>query len=121
MIFANPINCVRDIILAHRTRIGSIEVNRGAPIGVIAIGKKVLRKLAQIVSVRSQMVVHHIENHAQTQRMRAINKSTKVIGAAIESRRRKEIYAIVAPAETARKIGDRHYLDQGDAAISEFG
>ena len=54
------------------------------------------------------MVVDDVENHAQAMPMRGIDEAAEIVGRAVEPRRRKQIDAVVSPAEAALKLGDRH-------------
>ena len=45
--------------------IRSVEIERVAPIVLVAIGKVIFRKNAQIISFRAEVVVNDIENDAQ--------------------------------------------------------
>ena len=52
--------------------------------------------------------------------MRRVDKAAKVVGRAIEPRRGEQVDAVVAPAELAGKLGDRHHLDQRHAQFGQF-
>jgi hypothetical protein len=60
-------------------------------------------------------VVVHVEHDPETDLMGPIDEAGKVVGSAIQSRRRVEIHAVVPPAEATGKFCDRHHLDRGHA------
>ena len=83
------------------------------------VGEIIGRKLAQITAIRPEVVVDHIEDHAQAERVRAIDE----VRASRPARRRarvgaNEIDAVVAPAEAPGEIRHRHHLEQRDAEIA---
>ena len=65
------------------------------------------------------MVVDDIENHAQAMLMRRIDEAAKIVGRAVEPRRREQIDAVVAPAEAALKLRDRHDFQHRHARLGE--
>ena len=114
MELVDPVRRVRDEKLAHRLRAVAVEVHRVAPFVHIAVGEVLGRVVAQHAAIGSQVVVDDVEDHADADRMRAVHEAPQVIRGAVEPRRRKQEYAIVAPAEGARELGDGHHLDHVD-------
>ena len=51
--------------------------------------------------------------------MRAIDEAAQIVRRAVEPRRREQVDAVVAPAELAGELGDRHHLDDRDAESRE--
>ena len=74
----------------------------------MALGNIIGGELAEIIARRAEMVVNDVENHAQAMLMRRIDEAAKIVGRAIQPRRREQIDAVVTPAEAALKLGDRH-------------
>ena len=72
-----------------------------------------------IAPVGSEVVVDHVEDHAQTKRMGPVDEPTHVVRGAVSVVGREQIDAIVAPAERARELGDRHDLHRRDAQVHE--
>ena len=66
------------------------------------------------------MVVDDVEDHRDAERVRAIDEAAEIVRATVEPGRREQIDPVIAPAEAAREIGDRHQLDAGDAECGEF-
>src|SRR5262249_46346397 len=93
----------------------AVEVNRLAPLVLVAVREVVLGELLQVVAVRPEMVVNHVQDDAQAGGVGAIDEAAEVVGAAIYPRGRKEIDAVVAPAKSSKEIGDRHAFEHRDA------
>src|SRR5581483_358089 len=74
MKFLNPVTRVGDEKFANRRRIRAVEINHLAPLVSRPALQIIVRESAEIVSFRSEMVVNDVENHAQPQRVRAIDK-----------------------------------------------
>src|SRR5262249_43373221 len=115
----HPIGGVRHEEFAHRPALLAIEVDRLAPLIRMAISKVILRELLQIVPIRTEVVIDHIEDHAQPQFVRLVDESPKIVGPSVDSRRRKKISPIVPPPKTARKIRHWHYLQHCDPEFSQ--
>ena len=49
-----------------------------------------------------------------------VDEAAEVVGRAVEVRRREQIDAVVAPAETPLELGDRHHFDHRDAGAREL-
>ena len=67
------------------------------------------------------MVVDDVEDDRDAVRVRAVDKAAEIVRAAVEAGRREQIDPVIAPAEAAGKIGDRHQLDAGDAERGQLG
>ena len=67
------------------------------------------------------MVVDDVEDDRDAERVRAIDKAAEIVRPAVEPGRREQIDPVIAPAEAAGEIGDRHQLDAGDAERGQFG
>src|SRR5512145_2081656 len=121
MKFIDPVAGVGGEVFADRSGVLSVEIDRGAPIGRVAVGEVVFGELPQVVPIRPQVVVNDVEYHAEADRVGAIDEASEVVGIAVESGRREEIHDVVAPAELPGEIGHRHYFDHGYSQTGEFG
>src|SRR5207249_567764 len=92
-------------VLADRSAVRPIKVNRSAPFILITAREIVLRKLAQIISIWAKMVVHHIQNDPHAELMRLVHKLFELRRRAIEPGRSVQVYPIVPPAEAPCEIG----------------
>src|SRR5690606_3706010 len=89
-----------------RRMFAGVEKGRGIAIEEIAVG--------------AEMVVHDIEIDADTERVRAVDQLLEFVGCAIAGVRCEWQHTVVSPIALARKIGDRHQLDGGDAQLGKF-
>ena len=85
----------------------------------MAIGEVFLAELAQVVTIRPQVVVDHIQQHGQAARVRCVHQASQRLGAAVCLRGREQVHAIVAPAALAREIGHRHQLNRRHAQVAQ--
>src|SRR5687768_13645405 len=108
MKFVDPIARVGEKILAYRSSIVAVEVQSLAPVRGVAVREIGVGKAFKIVAVGAEMVVDHIQNDAHAAGMGVIHKTTKIIWCPVETRRGKEIDAVIAPAEAAREICHGH-------------
>ncbi len=67
----------------------------------------------------SEVVVNHVQDHAEPQLVSLIDEPAHVVGAAVNVIGRIEIHSVVAPTEIAGKLGDGHDLDRGDAKLDQ--
>ena len=74
----------------------AVQIHRIAP-RRLAVGIQVRPKLRRVVPHRPEVVVHHVQNHAQPAGMARIHKPLKPIRSAIRLMRRKQRHAIVPP------------------------
>src|SRR5690625_7057709 len=63
MIFFQPVQGVVNKKLPHNLAVGPIEVDSITPRGLVLVGKKIRRVQMQIVTVRAEMVIHHVQQH----------------------------------------------------------
>ncbi len=107
----DPVARVREEELADGRGVPAVEVDGGAPLGLVPFGEVVLRELREVVAVRPEVVVDHVEDDGDVLLMSFVDEAAQVVGLAVEPRRREEADAVVAPAEATREIGHRHQLD----------
>src|SRR6266566_9910021 len=99
MEFVDPVATVGDEKFAYWSRICSIEINRVAPVIFVLARQIIVGVNAKIIAVGAEVVVNHIENHAQAERMRVINEGAQIVRRAVQVCRRKKIDAVVTPPE----------------------
>ena len=63
---ADPVPGVLDEVTPHARAVGPVEVDRGAPGRLVAVGE-VRAVLAQVVALGAEVVVDHVEHDAQAQ------------------------------------------------------
>ena len=65
------------------------------------------------------MIVYYIQNDAEPVCVRRVDERAEVVRPAVVAIRREHPDAVVAPAEVAGEVADRHELDERDAELSE--
>src|SRR5438128_1096493 len=105
MEFVNPIPRIGHEELANRLGVLAIEVDGVAPFVRVALADVVGGELTQVIAIWPEMVVNDIEDHAHAEGMSVIDEAAKVIRRAVEASRREHIDAVVAPTESAWKVG----------------
>ena len=120
MKLVDPIPGVGEKELTYWTGMLAVKVDGFAPVGGITVGKIFWGELHEVVPVRSEVVVDHIEDHSEPQCVRLIDETATSVGGAVELCWRKEIDTIIAPAEAARKVCHWHDLEQGHARIRQL-
>ena len=63
------------------------------------------------------MVVDDVEDDAEVVGVGGIDEGAEVVGMSVKPRRRPQIDSVIAPAEAAGKLVDRHDLEKVDAGI----
>ncbi|EXF46710.1 hypothetical protein BAY1663_00874 [Pseudomonas sp. BAY1663] len=97
------------------------EVDGIAPGGLLVMPEEVPSVAPQVVAVRAEVVVDHIEKHHQAQAVGRVDQVLELFRAAVGGFRRVGQDAVVAPVAVAGKFGDRHQFDGGDAQLDEPG
>ena len=95
----------------------SVEIDGLPPLVGITIGKVVIAKRRQIIPVRPQMVVHDVENHAESSQVRFIDEPFQGLGVTVDMRRRIRPTPSYPQFHRPGKLRHRHDLNDGDAEI----
>src|ERR1044071_674258 len=101
MEFLNPIARVGNEKFPYWPGVFPVEIDRIPPFILLAPPQIIIRKRAEVVSVRPEMVINNVENDAESECMCAIDKRPQIIGCSIEPRRRKKVDTVVTPAKAA--------------------
>ena len=117
MKFRNPVPSIGDEEFADGRGVPAIEIDRVAPFVRAFAVDVVVRKNAEVIAVRVEVVVDDIEDYREAERMRAVDKKPQVVRRTVKPARPKKVYSVVAPPKFPGKIGDRHHLEQGDAVV----
>lgn len=91
-----------------------IEIDATAAFSFLFIGE-VGRAEALKAIANSEMVVNHVQNDTDAEKMCSVDKGARIIRAAVKMCRRVKKDAIVSPAKVAAKLIDGHHLDKRDA------
>ncbi len=119
MVLLDPVPRVVEEEVAHRLAVGPVEIDRVAPLGREIAPEVVLRELPQVVAARTQVIVHDVEHHAESEAMGLVHEVAELVRRAVVMIGGEEIHAVVAPPERAGELGDGHYLEQRDPHLGE--
>jgi hypothetical protein len=75
--------------------------------------------LGQVIAVRTQVVVYHIEDDRQTSAVAGVNQRLQPIRSTVGIVGGEEVHSVIAPATLARKLDDRHQLEVRDPQIDQ--
>ena len=118
VVVAQPVTRVVEQEPADRSAVGSVEVDGVTPWRLMSVGR-VRTEPVQVVTARSEVVVHDIEQHADPSRVRRIDETLEPVRSAIGLVHRVEQHTVVSPASCAIEGVDRHELDQIDTEIDQ--
>ena len=114
----DPVARVGDEELADVLGVRPVEVDRLAPLGLAAVREVVFGELAEVVAVRAEVVIDHVEDDGEADTVGLVDEAAQIIRLAVETRRREHADAVVAPTEASGEVGDRHHLDARDAEFA---
>jgi hypothetical protein len=97
---------------------GLVEVDGGAPRGVVGLGE-VGPEDGEVVAGGAEVVVDHVEADAQVAGVSGVDESLQGGGAAVGVVDGVEIDAVVTPATVPGEGRHRHQLDDVDAELGE--
>ncbi len=106
--------------VAHGPIVRRVEIYSGAPVGLVTVGEIVACKLAEVVAIRSEVVVHDIQNHSHSERVCTVDELPEIIRGAVQARRREGMNAVVTPTELAGKFTDWHHLNDRNASVTKI-
>src|SRR4051812_1822680 len=78
-----------------------------------------IRERGQSIAIRPEVVVDHIQDHADAESVGGIEERAYVLRRAIRSERRKQADTVVAPAARSREACYGHQLNDRDAQLLE--
>jgi len=119
-IILQPHQGIVDHEAAHAVAVVAVEINGVPPGGLHAI-RKVGGESGQIISIRAEMVVHHIEKHGQTMPVTGGDQARQVLRRSIRRQRGVPIDAVIAPAMPARECRHRQQFHMRHAQSDEMG
>src|SRR6185437_10213587 len=86
---AQPVQRVRAEELPHRGAALGIEIDRSAPGRVVPLVEELWRVERQVVALRAEVVIDHIEQHHQPARVGGVNQRLEVLGPSVAGIRSK--------------------------------
>src|SRR6185312_5757302 len=117
VVLANPVLDIPGEKVAHWPAVLAVEVDGVSPLRRLLAMEVVVGELRQIIPIRTDVVVHNIENHSQADAVSVINKAAEVVGRAITRVRSVQINAVITPPKLSRETRHRHYFNHSDAEI----
>src|SRR6266511_1606527 len=120
MELVDPVAGVGDEELTDGTGKLAVEVDGLPPIRGVAVREILWGELRQVVPIRPDMIIDHVQDHPQPHCMRSIDKAAALIRCAVQSRRRKQVDTVISPAETAGEVRHWHDLDDSNAGICQL-
>ncbi len=115
--FRPPVNGVLDKKIPHRLE---LEIESVAPGRLVRRVEIIAAVTAEIIPVRPEMVVDHVENHRQAAPVRGVDQRPQVVRRAVNPRRRVEQHPVVTPVSFPGKIRHRHDLDRAHPERDEM-
>ncbi|MCY1420294.1 hypothetical protein D9M71_359090 [compost metagenome] len=91
-----------------------LEIDGGAPGRVLVLAKKAFCVTAQVVAVRAEVVVHHVEHDHEPQVVGTVDQAFQLLRGAIAGLWCVGLHAVVAPVAFTGKLRDWHQLDGRD-------
>ena len=80
MVLVDPVAGIGDEELAHWARIGTVEIDRLAPVVVVAVSEISRGEQVEIVSVRAEMVVDDVEDDGDPEGMGTVDEAAEIVG-----------------------------------------
>ena len=114
----HPEEGVADHEVAHRVAVGTVEVDRLPPGGAVAVGE-VGSEAAEVVPLRAEVVVDHVEDHRQPLAVAGIDQPLEPLRTAVAVLDGEGIDAVVAPVALPGELGHRHQLQGGHAQFQQ--
>ena len=104
--FSDPIDGVLDHELANRSRPLAIVIYAIAPWRLVMLGEE--RRIGRhVVAVRPEVIVNHIEEHADSPLMGGVHEGHEIFRPPVTTVRSIGQHSIVAPPVATREIVER--------------
>ncbi len=117
-VFHQPVEHVVGEEAAH---LGPAKIDRGSPRRATVLAEELRRVERQVIPVRAEVIVHHVEKDHQPVVVRSIDQRLQVVGGSVGRIGRIRQHAVIAPVALPREIVDRHQFDGGDAERCQPG
>ena len=117
----NPVECIFQKKPTDMSGIFAVEIHGRTPGRFVPGGEIVGRVGSEVVAVRSQVVVNHIQENGHFQLVGPVHQLLQVPGGAIATGGCKKCHAIVTPVPLSGKVCYRHDFDGGDPQFLQVG
>ena len=108
---AYPVLGVLDEEVAHGARVLAVEIERVSPVAAVPGAEIAVGECIDKTADAGAVVVDHVENHTQPERVGGVDECAHVVGRAVEARRREKMKNVVAPPEAPAEFAHRHDLE----------
>ena len=111
-----PVQHVLDHEGAH---LANTKIDGGTPRGLRAGREKFRCVACDKIPLGAKVIVDNVEEHHQPVRVRRIDQSLEVVGAAVDLIRRERKHAVVTPVPSPEEVRDRHQLNCREPGSSD--
>ena len=115
-----PVLGVGQEVGPHRVAVGPVEVDRLSPGSTVAVGE-IGAEVPQVVPLRAQVVVHHVQDHGQALAVAGRHQLLECFGPSVGALHGVRVHAVITPVALSRELGDGHQLEGGHAEGGELG
>src|ERR1700675_1110901 len=116
MKLSDPIERIINEVRADFVAVRPVVVDGASPRSSVPV-REVWAEVAQIISLRSEVVIDDIQYDGDAFFMAGVEEGFKTLRPAIRGLDCKGRHAVVSPVARAGKLGDRHEFDCRDAQI----
>ncbi len=117
--FLQPVQGVVDEEIAHHLAARRIEVDGRAPRRVVRRVEEGQRVGMQVVAVRPEVVVDHVQQRHQAAGVGLLHQRLERRRRTVGAVRGERQHAVVAPAAASRKVRHRHQFHRRDAQVDQ--
>src|SRR5580658_1561232 len=120
VIFVQPKKRILYKEIANHPTFRSVKINPIAPWTAITIGEELRSVYAKVISLRTKMVVNHVQQNHDSAAVSALNEFFEILWPTIGTIASKRIDSVVTPISLSRKIRNRHQLHRSDPEFREI-
>src|SRR5687768_10326572 len=100
----DPVSGIGEKKLSYGTGRLTVEVDGLAPLRAVTVREVFRGEALEVIPIGPDVVIDDIQDHSQPYGVRPIHETATIVGRAVEVRWRKQINAIITPAETTGKL-----------------
>src|SRR5690606_13828411 len=116
MKIAEPHQGVFNKVATYTITSGIVKINSTSP-GRFVFFSKIWRKIAEIITFRPKVIIHHIKYNSDTFLMTTIYQGSEGICPTVRILNTKRQNSIVTPIPISWKLRNRHYLNGSNTQI----
>src|SRR5690606_37090593 len=115
MEFFDPISGICTDKFSYRFAVTAVVIENITPFAFVGGRKIIPRKLPEITTTGTAVVVHHIQNDSNSEAMGFVDKCAQVIWCSVVMVGRKKIHSVITPTEFSIKFCEGHYFNNSNA------